>query len=498
MYTLLSLSVKSVLVTIVAGTCAYIIYQCLFAPLAIFPGPVAAKLSKGWRAYATYRGQWHRDLIALHQRYGPVVRIGPNELSIGDPEAFRQIYRTNAAYPKSASYSIWQGSRPFDLSGERNEKIHSTQRRLVARVYSMESMLRLESQMDELVTTLLGKFDDVAFSKQTIDLSYWLQLFAFDVVGAISFSKPFGFLSSESDSYGPDKNLFSRIANTMHSAAWLMHAVWLFKLHQKFVMPLVGNLLAVNERNGFFFHFAGREVQTRKNRGGNDKDMVGQLFQVQRIKEELNDHSITYMMTSNVFAGSDTTSVALRAIFLNLIRHPQVLARLRAELRGQQTAGKLGTIVTAAEAGVCPYLQAVIYESMRLFSPVAFVLDRDVPAEGMTICGHHVPGGTVVGASPWVIHRATKVWGDDVESFRPERWLDCEDPATLRRFFFAFGGGTRTCIGRNISWLEIEKLVPTLVMRYDFNLAKDAIITEDCSALVYLNGLRVQVSRLLD
>lgn len=66
-----------------------------------------------------------------------------------------------------------------------------------------------------------------------------------------------------------------------------MHAGWLFKLHQKFVMPLVGNLLAVNERNGFFFLFAQREVQTRKDRGGNDKDIVGQLFQVQKIKEEL-------------------------------------------------------------------------------------------------------------------------------------------------------------------------------------------------------------------
>lgn len=80
MYTPLSLTAKSVLVTIVAGACAYILHQCLFAPLAVFPGPLAAKLSKGWRAYVTYRGQWHRDLVALHQRYGPVVRIGPNEL----------------------------------------------------------------------------------------------------------------------------------------------------------------------------------------------------------------------------------------------------------------------------------------------------------------------------------------------------------------------------------------------------------------------------------
>ncbi|KAI0421147.1 cytochrome P450 [Xylaria grammica] len=489
---------KSVLVTLVAGISAYIIYQCVFSALAVFPGPFFAKLSKVWRAYVTYRGRWHRDLVALHQRYGPVVRIGPNELSVCDPEAFLQIYRVNGAYSKSASYSVLKGSRSFDLAGERSEKIHSAQRRLVARAYSMESTMNLESQVDELVIPLLKKLDDVAFSKHIIDLGYLLQLFAFDVIGAISFSKPYGFVSSGSDSFGSDEKFFARLARSLNSAAWLMHAGWFFRLHQKLVMPLIGNLLAINERNGFFFHFAQREVQTRKDQGGNDKDIVGQLSKVQQTKKELDDVSIAYMMTSNVFAGSDTTSITLRAIFLYLIRHPNALSKLRSELQGRQALGKLSSIATAAEAETCPYLQAVIYESMRLFSPVAFMLDRDVPVEGMTICGHHVPGGTVVGTSPWAIHLAPQVWGNDVEEFRPERWLDCEDPGTLRRFFFAFGGGTRTCIGRNISWLEIEKLVATLVMRYNFKLADDAKITEDSGVLVFLKGLRVQVTRLED
>ncbi|KAI0100592.1 cytochrome P450 [Nemania sp. FL0031] len=457
MYTSTSLTAKSLLATFVATICGYVLYQCVFSPLAAFPGPLAAKLSKGWRAYVTYRGQWHRDITALHKRYGPVP------------------------YAKSACYSVVRGSsRPFDLSGERNEKIHSAQRRLVARAYSMESTMRLEPHIDELIIPLLKKFDDIAYSRQTIDLGYWLQLFAFDVIGAVSFSKPYGFVSSGSDSLGSDKNVFSRLARSFHSLGWTMHAEWIFKIHQNLIMPLVGNLLAVNDRNGFFSDFAQKEVQTRKDRGGSDKDIVGQLFQVQTTKDELNDSAIAYMMASNVFAGSDTTAIAFRAIFLNLMRHPQVLAKLRDELRGRQTAGTSSTVVTANEAESCPYLQAVIYESMRLFSPAAFLLDRDVPPEGMTICGHYVPGGTVVGTSAWVIHQATQIWSDDVEEFRPERWLHCEDPAILKRFFFAFGGGTRTCIGRNISWLEIEKLVPTLVMRYDFKLAEDAIIKEDC------------------
>ena len=58
----------------------YILYQCFFSPLARFLGLFAAKLSKGWRAYSTARGHWHRELVALHRKYGNTVRIAPNEL----------------------------------------------------------------------------------------------------------------------------------------------------------------------------------------------------------------------------------------------------------------------------------------------------------------------------------------------------------------------------------------------------------------------------------
>ncbi|KAI0200766.1 cytochrome P450 [Astrocystis sublimbata] len=480
----------AVISSLLAAFVSYAVYQCLLSPLAEFPGPFAAKLSKLWRANVAYGGQWHSRIVELHRRYGPVVRIGPNELSIGDPEVFLRIYRISGTFPKSACYAVLQGSRSFDLAGERNEKVHAAQRRLVARPYSMESILRLEPQIDELVRSLLDKLDAVAATSTSnvIDLGYWLQLFAFDAVGVVSFTKPYGFLSS-----GSDNGLFARLEQALSSSSWLMHAAWFFWLHQK-AMPWLGNWLAVNDRNGYFFQFAQREVQARKDQGGSDLDIVAQMFQAQRTKAELNDLAITYMMTSNVFAGSDTTSIAMRAIFLNLIRHPRVTEKLRLELGN--TLGCTSTkIVTAAEAESCPYLQAVIYEGLRLFSPAALLLDRDVPPEGMMIGERRVPGGTVVGTSAWVIHRNVDIWGEDADEFRPERWTESENVGVLKRFFFAFGGGTRTCIGRNISWFEIEKLVSTLVMRYDFKLADDVSISESCGALVFLKDIRVHVTR---
>lgn len=71
---------KVVLATLSTGVFAYIIYQCFLSPLAVFPGPFVAKFTAAWRAYSAYKGSWNRDLVNLHRRLGPVVRVGPREL----------------------------------------------------------------------------------------------------------------------------------------------------------------------------------------------------------------------------------------------------------------------------------------------------------------------------------------------------------------------------------------------------------------------------------
>lgn len=70
-----------------------------------------------------------------------------------------------------------------------------------------------------------------------------------------------------------------------------------------------------------------------------------------------------------------------------------------------------------------PYLDACINEGVRLHPPFCLPLERVVPAEGVDICGHFFPKGTVVGMSPWVANRHRPTFGEDADSWRPERWL---------------------------------------------------------------------------
>lgn len=171
-----------------------------------------------------------------------------------------------------------------------------------------------------------------------------------------------------------------------------MHAGWIFRLHQK-LSPIFGNWLAAADRNGHFFKLAAQEIASRKDRGGDSKDILGQLFTTQKAKPQLTDQDIAFMMTSNVFGGSDTTATSLCAAFLMLLKNPDAYNCLMDELREKNAQGKLSNPITFNEAESCEYLQAVMYESMRLHPPFGMIMDRDVPPGGMHIGENYIPDG---------------------------------------------------------------------------------------------------------
>lgn len=86
-----------------------------------------------------------------------------------------------------------------------------------------------------------------------------------------------------------------------------------------------------------------------------------------------------------------------------------------------------------AEVRDLPYLDACINEGVRLHPPFCLPFERVVPEEGVNICGRFLPGGTVVGMSPWVVNRHRATFGQDADTWRPERWLglDTEHRKTL-------------------------------------------------------------------
>ena len=86
----------------------------------------------------------------------------------------------------------------------------------------------------------------------------------------------------------------------------------------------------------------------------------------------------------------------------------------------------------------------------------------------MTLCGQFIPGGYVVGINAAVMHLDKNVFGTDAETFNPDRWLDPVRANYMDKYMMAFGGGTRTCLGKNIALIEMHKLTPQLIRHYRF------------------------------
>lgn len=159
-----------------------------------------------------------------------------------------------------------------------------------------------------------------------------------------------------------------------------------------------------------------------------------------------------------------------------MIRNPDKLAKLRAEfdeldLRGRTVPGN--ALVAWGDVRELPYLSAVINESLRTHPAAGLPLERIVPAEGVQLGDVFIPGGTTIGCSAWTLHLDRDLWGQDSGKWRPERWLEASEQkkTEMKNSMFAFGAGSRTCIGKNVSYPEMYKLVPAVLRSFDVGVS---------------------------
>lgn len=146
-------------------------------------------------------------------------------------------------------------------------------------------------------------------------------------------------------------------------------------------------------------------------------------------------------------AGIDTTSDTLMFLIwaLSLPENQRFQKTLREEVLAiPDTSLNEHGISQSVVADQCAYLQAVIKETLRLYAPLPSTEPRSANIT-TAIEGYTIPPGTVVGMSPWILHRSTTGF-DDPGTFDPERWLG-PSAIEMNRWFWAFSSGGRMCIG---------------------------------------------------
>lgn len=171
-------------------------------------------------------------------------------------------------------------------------------------------------------------------------------------------------------------------------------------------------------------------------------------------EKQIHDHILTFLA-----AGHETTAITLVWTFYLLSQYPHVRIKLQDELRSVLGSRK----PTLDDFNKLPYLDWVLNESMRLHPPAW--LQMRVVAKETELDGVHLPVGTLLVLSQWVIHRLPTIW-QDAEMFKPERWDPANSQSIPPGAYFPFGGGPRTCIGMPLAQLEARIILANILQDY--------------------------------
>ncbi|KAH7137812.1 cytochrome P450 [Dactylonectria macrodidyma] len=403
------LSLPRGLVAVIALVFLYLLSNKYRRGLSSLPGPRLAAYSSLWRYLDVRGGQAHQTAIRLHRKYGEIVRIGPNHVSVSDPREIKKIYGLKSGYTKSAFYPIqsitWKGKVEVNLFGTRDEAYHRQLKKPVANAFSLTSLLSNEAAVDSCTKLLLEKLSYFADGRQLFDLGEWIQFYTFDVMGELTFAQKLGFLDNGGDVDG--------MIQTIEDLLVYASQIGQIPEWHKFLMgnPLLPIFIPNMEGWNKVLTFTLKAVNAVM--GGEVEcmgDMLSKWFATKLANpEKISTRDIVVHLSTNVFAGSDTTAIALRATLYHLLKNPVKLQKLVKEIDDAAAGGLLSSPISFRESTThLPYMQAVLKEGLRIHPSVGLLLERHVPSEGATICGRHIPGGTIVGH--WKNGSKTQLW----------------------------------------------------------------------------------------
>nr|A0A1B4XBI3.1 RecName: Full=Cytochrome P450 monooxygenase sdnT; AltName: Full=Sordarin/hypoxysordarin biosynthesis cluster protein C [Sordaria araneosa]BAV32164.1 cytochrome P450 monooxygenase [Sordaria araneosa] len=495
---------------------ALAIYRAHLHPLAAIPGPKLAALSSAWQAYHARNGRMLVLGKTLHAVYGPIVRVGPNEVWLNSPDAFRSIYGAGNGYEKSDFYLSTVLNKPaidwglnlhfpdtLDLLSEFDTRRYRLQRRLVGPVYQANNIKKFQNAVDDVIERAVAQLRTLDGAE--VDLKEWMHIIVVECLGAVVLSWSPGYIAAETDG---GTGTQSYLGWKRKSVFGLFPLVTTATFFSKGLGRLFSNLWGVTfptpkNFKPFFtpvYHKSSKRINValRQNAGSNTRpkppkrkqdtqpnDLLTDLIQLHKAKAEFTEQYLRRMAITNFGAGHETMCSALTSIMAMVGSHPAVQGRIIDELGSH---GYLPSTCTSKDqkpiagqthidydaAASLTYCLAAIKEAQRLYPVIGMSLSRKVPASGLSVHDVYIPPGTTVGCSPVSLHRNTTIFGDDASCFNPERWLqdNVEARRAMERYNLTWGGGGRTCPGRHLAEMVVWKVVPALLREFEVVVTK--------------------------
>jgi cytochrome P450 len=197
-------------------------------------------------------------------------------------------------------------------------------------------------------------------------------------------------------------------------------------------------------------------------------------------------------------AGRDTISSALTWFFWLVATHPFVEAKILEEIKENLPSRKDNWKYLGVEGlNKLIYLHAALCEVLRLYPPVPFEHKSSLKSDVLP-SGHMVESNSRIVYSLYSIGRMEKIWGEDCLEFKPERWISKKGGIihVPSYKFIAFNAGPRTCLGKDISFIEMKMIAATILLNYQIQMGEDHPIIPSISVVLHMkHGLKVNVKK---
>lgn len=323
----------------------------------------------------------------MHEKYGPIVRVAPNEVSLAYAEAWRDVFQAVNGRPPFEKDPLWWKTRDKEVNhilSARDPAEHARMRKVLHYSFTPRAVVSQEPILQQYVGLLIQRLGEQIpkdESSAVIDIVPWLNYTTFDIIGDLSYGESFDCLEGQ--------KLHSWIELIFDSVR-----AYCFFVSARFY-PLIESALMkcipswVHDAQTDHYRFVAEKVDRRLGWEVQRPDLMSQVMR-HNDKDGMSVAEIHANFNKLMIAGSETSATVLTGVVNLLIGNPEVLTRLVQEIRGRF---QIESAINPEELSNLPYLNAVINEGMRLCPPVPIMLPRLAPEGGAHVGGLWIPGG---------------------------------------------------------------------------------------------------------
>ncbi|KAJ1796211.1 hypothetical protein LPJ59_003886 [Coemansia sp. RSA 2399] len=450
-----------------------IVYLLHFAPLSKIPGSWISKLTFLKIKFNALFGLLGDACEDDYYKYGDIYVIGPNVVTICDPADCRTVLSTHR-FAKSEMYEHFV-LIDHTMFTTRSAEVSHVRRRQVGPAFTPGYLTAMEPTILECGIHSMrqkwdGMIDGSASNEAVVPYSQHFSLVSFDIVGALGYGQRFNSLKENS----------GKIVDWVKNYNRLAQLYFAFPIASSFPFNLTTRSLVKSKDDLSAFGDNAAELRREKLKSGalaeKPKDLLQALIDTEdpESRVRMTQKQITAQNIGFLIGGTDTTSLTMSWTLHYLLLYPDIYKRAVREVRSKFSHSH--TITYSEGKSQLPFIDACIYESMRIRAVSGVILPRIVPKGGATFQGHFLPGGTQICVNVAGANHHKETW-ENSRHFMPERFLG--DGEKRKHDVLTFSAGIRICPGRNLAKYEMISILANLLKDYDLSLPHDALFRPD-------------------